>query len=175
MTESKPNSKTMGKGMLIASWVIGLALLTQAFDWFEKARINPNQNPKVSFSEQGQAQLVLERNRFGHYLFDGQINGYSTTFLVDTGATMVAIPENQARQMGLQPMGQYRVQTANGMTTAYHTIIEQLQLGPFILRDVKASILPAMDGDQEVLLGMSALRYLSFSQREDRLILAANN
>jgi aspartyl protease family protein len=60
--------------------------------------------------------------------------------------------------------------TANGPTTAYSTIIDSVRIGELEETRVVASILPDMPHD-EILLGMSFLKRLDFSQRGDTLIL----
>ena len=157
--------------MLFVAWILAMAMLTQMFGWFEAEQRNPNRTPETTVTSDGRQQLVLDRNRLGHYLFNGRINGVETTFLVDTGATMVAVPESLAAEMNLPKLGKSYVQTANGTTTAYRTVLASLQLGPFVMEDINATILPAMGPDQEVLLGMSALKHLAFSQRQGQLIL----
>ncbi len=173
MSPDSPSPLQTGKWMMAAAWIIGLLLLTQLFGLWEDHQRNPNQTLEVVKSADGQDELVLQRNRFGHYLFTGKINNREVEFLVDTGATVVAIPESMARSLGLPELGTTSVQTANGSTRAIRTVIDQLQLGPFTLREVSATILPGMNGDQEVLLGMSALRHLSFTQQGNQLILRA--
>lgn len=171
MVQGKTKESKVGKTMLFFAWIVAMIMLTQMFGWFEERKVNPNRQPVASISDSGRQQLVLERNQWGHYLFNGFINGTETTFLVDTGATLVAIPETLANDLGLPKFGRSTVQTANGTTTAFRTKLDSLQIGPFLLRDINATILPAMDSDQEVLLGMSALKHLAFSQRGGQLIL----
>ena len=172
--ENSGTSTQTGKWMMTIAWVVGLLLLTQMFGFWEDHQRNPNQSLEVVRGSNGQDQLILQRNRFGHYLFTGKINQHPAEFLVDTGATQVAIPEQLAKAWKLPYLGDTYVQTASGTSKAYRTRIDQLELGPFILRKVDATILPGMSEDQEVLLGMSALRHLSFSQQGDQLILQSD-
>ncbi|ERI52284.1 hypothetical protein N878_19660, partial [Pseudomonas sp. EGD-AK9] len=62
------------------------------------------------------------------------------------------------------------ISTANGRATGHRTRLASLRLGDIELRDVAALIAPGMDGD-EVLLGMSALQQLEFSQKGGTLVL----
>jgi aspartyl protease family protein len=100
----------------------------------------------------------------------GKINGEEVSFLLDTGATQVAIPTQVARHLGLQAGAAITISTANGRATAHRTRLERLQLGDIVLTDVEALIAPGMDGD-DVLLGMSALKQLEFTQRGGTLML----
>jgi aspartyl protease family protein len=92
------------------------------------------------------------------------------TFLLDTGATQVAVPVELAQRIGLKPGASVVINTANGRANAHRTQLQRLQLGDIVLTDVPALIAPGMDGD-EVLLGMSALKQLEFTQRDGNLLL----
>ena len=118
----------------------------------------------------GGTQIVLERNRYGHYNVSGRINNQPVEFMLDTGATLVAIPAKLADRLGLVRGAPTQVKTANGTAIAYATRLASVRLGDIELRDVRAHISPGMDGD-EVLLGMSVLKKLEFSQRGTSLTL----
>jgi aspartyl protease family protein len=157
------------KVMTYGAWLLALGLLTAAFQHWLAGEANPNRHPHSARAED--AVLVeLQRNRYGHYQASGSINGSSVQFMLDTGATDVAVPGPLARRLGLRQGPAYTTQTANGTATAYATRLEQVRLGDIELRDVRASIIPAMGGD-EVLLGMSVLKHLDFSQQGDTLTL----
>lgn len=167
--EQKPG-RHAGLGMLIISFALGLGLLTLFFDDMLGRQFNPNQRPSTQALQDGGLELVLQRNRQGHYVMSGDISGEPATFLLDTGATDVVIPAGLADSAGLQPGQAMRAMTANGLVTVYTTTIPVLHLGEITLYDVRASINPAMQGDT-VLLGMSALRHVEFTQRAGTLIL----
>jgi aspartyl protease family protein len=131
---------------------------------------NPNTQPEVRLSADGQAEVILAQNKQGHYVVRGTINGAAVTFLLDTGATQVSIPSHIAEELNLVTQGNYRVQTANGSVTVYKTEIGQLSLGNIFLYNVAAHINPAMKSDQ-ILLGMSALKQVDFYQTGKQLIL----
>lgn len=157
------SGRTAGKGMLILSLAIGLALLTIFFDDLLQKRLNPNRHPTSIELTSGTREVTLKRNRQGHYIASGEINSIPVTFLIDTGATDVAIPENIANQAGL-PKGEARqAATANGIVSVYSTKVGSLTLGNISLHDIDASITPSMFNDT-ILLGMSALRQIDFSQ-----------
>ena len=159
----------LGKGMLYVAWLLALGLLTWGFNgWLNKAR-NPNQHP-VSMASDEVREVQLLRNRYGHYNASGRINGQAVEFMLDTGATDVAVPGRLASHLGLTRGPAVGIQTANGTTTAYTTHLDSLQLGKIEMHDVKAQISPSMDGD-EVLLGMSVLKHLDFNQQGDTLTL----
>ncbi len=160
----------LGKGMIVIAWLLVLGLLTLFFNrWLEQQR-NPNQDVKSFVSTDGLQQVVLKRNRSGHYVATGKINGTQVEFLLDTGATLVAVPERLAHYLGLRRGAPMVATTANGRVTAYTTVLDQVELGGIMLRRVRASIMPGMEG-AEALLGMSFLKQLELIQRNDTLIL----
>jgi aspartyl protease family protein len=155
--------------MLVLAWGAGLLLATRFFSDWEQSRFNPNREP-VSVVQGDQIEVRLENNVQGHFVADGLINGESVTFLLDTGATDVAIPAEQAERLGLARGAPVMLQTANGQTTGYRTVLDSLILGDIVLRGVRAIVAPGFGGDQ-ILLGMSALKQLEFTQRAGTLVL----
>nr|WP_178114088.1 TIGR02281 family clan AA aspartic protease [Pseudomonas sp. SST3] len=155
--------------MLVLAWGAGLLLATRFFGDWEQSRFNPNREP-VSVVRGDQIEVRLESNIQGHFVADGLINGEPVTFLLDTGATDVAIPAEQAERLGLPRGAPVALQTANGQTTGYRTMLDSLTLGDIVLHDVRALIAPGFGGEQ-VLLGMSALKQLEFTQRAGTLVL----
>lgn len=151
------------------AWVAALGLLTLFFDGQLEQQYNPNQQPS-SFSNQIGAEVRLKRNKMGHYVTAGTINNEPVVFLLDTGATSVSIPAELGQRLGLYGGYAQQVMTANGTVTVASTQISQLEIGEIKLQDVPANLNPGMRGN-EILLGMSALKQLEFSQRGDWLIL----
>lgn len=160
--------------MLIGGWIVLLALLTWLFnDWFEGQR-NPNREVTSRIGADTALEVILKRNRQGHYLATGRINGKRVELLLDTGASDVSIPADIAARLGLERGPRVNYQTANGTITAWQTRIPLLELGNIALHDVRASINPYIQ-DGTILLGMSFLKHLEFTQRGDTLILRQNN
>ncbi len=155
--------------MLVLAWGAALLLATRFFADWEQSRFNPNREP-VSVVQGDQVEVHLESNIQGHFVADGRINGQPVTFLLDTGATDVAIPAELAEELDLARGAPVRLQTANGQTTGYRTVLDSLALGDIVLQDVRALIAPGFGGEQ-VLLGMSALKQLEFTQRAGTLVL----
>ncbi|WP_069085928.1 retropepsin-like aspartic protease family protein [Pseudomonas sp. TCU-HL1] len=168
MTTQTPG-KRAGRVMLVLAWGIGLLLATHFFGVWETRQHNPNREPE-SVHGDGYVEVRLASSRQGHYLLDGRIDGQGVTFLLDTGATQVAVPAALARRLGLEPGAAVTLSTANGRVTGHRTQLQDLRLGDIRLTQVPAIIVPGMDGD-EVLLGMSALKQLEFTQRDGTLVL----
>ncbi len=164
------SQRRLGVGMTIAMWIVLLGLLTLFFqDWNEQQR-NPNQNPQTRTGADGVQELLLTRNRAGHYVASGSINGEAVVFMLDTGATDVAIPGPVAKRLRLKQGKAMIYQTANGPVRVYATVLDDVSLDNISLQGVRASINPAMH-QQEVLLGMSFLKHLEFTQRGNTLTL----
>jgi aspartyl protease family protein len=160
----------IGRVMLFAAWVVGLAILALFFQREINDRENPNQDVEVALDEQGRARIVLQRNRAGHYVASGRINGEPVVFLVDTGATDVALPLGLARRLDLPLRAGGMSRTANGTVQTWSTRLDSVDLGGMTARRVRASVLPNMPGE-EVLLGMSYLKRFELIQRGNTLTL----
>lgn len=155
--------------MMVIGWLMLLGLLTLIFGNWEDKQYNPNQNVDSTISV-GMVEVTLEQNAFNHYVSDGKINNTNVVFMLDTGATSVAVPVDLAQKLNLKKGRSYQVSTANGYSTVFATRIDSLQIGAIVLQDVKAAIATGMTGNQ-ILLGMSALKELDIHQRGKQLTL----
>ena len=169
MTENQHSTKKLGMMFTLAGWILGFLLLAFVFSKILDNRNNPNRSVAVS-SATNYEQVTLQRNAYGHYVFDGEINHKPVTFLVDTGATTTAIPAQLGEYLGLRAGPAFNVTTANGVATAYATRLAQLKIGEIEFTDVRASLNPGMNGN-EILLGMNVLGDLELIQRSDQLII----
>ncbi len=169
MNEGNAYPQRVGQGML---WVAALAILG-ALTWFFSGAIDRQRNPNQSVdgSVVGSVNtVVLDANRQQHYLATGFINGEAVEFMVDTGASQVAISASAADRLRLPRGPSTMVSTANGVARVQATRIDSVRLGTIELRDVRGVIVPNMSSP-EVLLGMSFLGDLEFEQRNGQLIL----
>ena len=155
--------------MFLIAWIIIFAVLYVLFSDQIERQINPNRSPHSQLIGGEEAQIILKRNRYGHYVSDGSINGASVTFLLDTGATNISIPASIARRLRLKRGAPVNVNTANGVITVYRTRLNSVSIGDLLLTDLKANINPHMDGD--ILLGMSFLKNIRFEQNANELTL----
>ena len=124
-------------------------------------------------SPKGHDDVLIFRDRWGMFKTVGSINGLPVKFLVDTGASSVAMNSAQARRLGID----FRVQgepiyvsTASDVTQAYQLKLDVVKVGSIQLRNVTAVV---MDGAQptDVLLGMSFLGHVAMINERDKLIL----
>lgn len=161
-----------GKWMTAIFWLFLLGSLTLFFNGFLREQNNPNY--ALASADASQGEVVLKRNRAGHYLAPGYINGHAVNFLLDTGATDVSVPEAVAEAAGLKKGRRSMVTTANGVIPVYQTNLNSVQLGGITLQNIRASINPHM-GENVVLLGMSFMKHLDMTQRQGVLTLRVPN
>lgn len=104
----------------------------------------------------------IARNRQGHFVADAYLNGRAVDMLVDTGATLTALPESLAGDIGIFLKAsdfKYPVATANGTIYAARAVIDGFRIGEIRLKNIDAMVLK----DQSLgkpLLGMSVLNQL---------------
>lgn len=169
--ENEPNEvpgKKIGRGMAVLAWLAIGGFLIFIFDDLVDKKANPNQSPESRSLRGGGIEVILQRNSKNHYVTAGEINGYSVTFLLDTGATNVVIPKSVADNIGLLPGRLQRANTANGIIEIYATNLSQLSIGNLTLFDVEGSINKHMKGEH-ILLGMSALGEVEILQKGQQL------
>lgn len=130
--------------------------------------------PSHSWSKNG--ELIISRNQDGHFYTEALINGTKIKFLIDTGASDVALTAEDARLLryDLSRLKYSRhYSTANGTVTAAPITLQNLQIGPKIFYDVPAHIASGNNELDISLLGMSAIsRFKSFKIDKDLLILS---
>ncbi len=159
----------LGSRFTILATVIVIVMMTYYFDRYLDKQNNPNQQVTTIHSEQA-SEVTLTRNRFGHYVVSAIINDQEVTAMLDTGATHVSIPAEIANELQLKHGPSFEVSTANGTIIVYATILDNVQIGDIKLENVRANINPFMQ-EKEVLLGMSFLKQLEFTQKGSQLTL----
>jgi aspartyl protease family protein len=122
----------------------------------------------------GNRSISIPRDARGHFQTDARIDGQRIDFMVDTGASVVALNEKSAARFGLRPSpGEYNatVTTANGTIKAARARIAMMDVGGLIVRDVEAMVLPD-EALSENLLGLSFLsRLRRFEYANGRLVM----
>jgi aspartyl protease family protein len=112
-----------------------------------------------SASQTGSRQSVtLPADARGHFVTDGMVNGTHMRFLVDTGATLVALPAAEATRLGIDyRKGQRGIsQTANGSALVYRVMLDSVTLGDITILNVEGLVHEGA-GLDFALLGMSFL------------------
>ncbi|MBE9516585.1 MAG: TIGR02281 family clan AA aspartic protease [Proteobacteria bacterium] len=167
--ESHDDTHKVGRWMVYAAWVLFLGLLSWLFSSTLERQHNPNREPASSMRATG-VEVVLQRNRWGHYVTTGHINGEAVTFMLDTGATDISVPAELAQRLGLKRGVESTYHTANGPIRVHSTRLERVGIGPIELLNLRAHINPNVK-DDEVLLGMTFLKQLEMVQRGNTLTL----
>ena len=153
-----------GKIMFVIAWVFGFALLILFFHNFGKK----DAGGYVYSARHG--TLTIDADDKGHYWVDGLINQKPVRFMVDTGATYMAIPLPLATQLGLKGSYPVRLNTAGGEVEGELTRVRQMRFSGFSFNNVKAVIMPDVRTNV-VLLGMNILSEFSITQKNSQLII----
>lgn len=166
-SESAQRHVATGKRMFMIAWALILTLAFMFFSWFGRSSAY---DAEVKYSDNA-VEIHVPLTRTHQYEVFGKINDTEVTFLIDTGATVVAVSDKIAKKAGLTQGMATTVQTAAGAETAYITKIDKLIINEeIILYNINATINPNMHADT-VLLGMGALKQIDFQQTRDTLIL----
>jgi aspartyl protease family protein len=123
-----------------------------------KASPTPAEQP-TSYSSRS---LTIKPDPQGHFRVTARIDGRHLDFMVDTGASVIALTARDAARLGVRPMrSDYTatVTTANGTIKAAPTLLDAVELDGLTVRDVQALVLPD-DALGENLLGLSFLSKL---------------
>ncbi len=116
--------------------------------------------------------VALTADSRGHFITTGTVNGMSVQFMVDTGASMIALSVDDAKRAGVNYLTgtRGRVQTANGTTIVYMVKLDAVQVGDITVNNVDAAII---EGDKLpiALLGMSFLNRMEMRRAGDTLTL----
>lgn len=150
----------------LALWVVLFAGIAFLADWWMGGGA-----PRQQMLEGGRIEVASGRG--GHFHLEAELNGAPVHFIVDTGATSVALSREDARRVGLDPAGLAYTgiaMTANGQVPTANVTIRDFRLGDIHDQNVRAVVI---DGDLGVsLLGMSYLsRFARVSFEGNRLIL----
>ncbi len=119
----------------------------------------------------GGTQIMLAAGPGGHFVTSGSINGRAVRFVVDTGATTIAMGEADARRIGLDYTRGQRgmVRTANGDVPSYRVSLREVRVGDVTVYDVDATVVPA--SMEVMLLGNSFLSRFQMRRDADILVL----
>lgn len=162
-------TRKYGIGMIILFWIIVMALLMYIFSNLLEQQFNPNRRPQSS-AVSSENRVVLQKNRYGHYVASGRINNHAVNFIVDTGATSISVPWTVAERIPLDLGLPMIAETANGAIQVYDTRLDNVEIGNVSVSNVRANINPHMQGEQ-VLLGMSFLNQLELNFKDGEMSL----
>lgn len=159
--------------MLAAAGLIG--------SWLDRGGTRPARQPDVkaaavsSAPVRSSARIIsIGRDHRGHFQAHGRVDGRQVSFMVDTGASIIALTERDADRLGVRPSRSAftaAIQTANGVVRAAPVTLNSVDIGGLVVRDVKAVVVSGR-GLTENLLGLSYLTRLKrFEYSNNKLIL----
>ncbi|RST53539.1 TIGR02281 family clan AA aspartic protease [Variovorax sp. DXTD-1] len=148
----------------------------QAVVEMEGKRVNLRMDTPVSIgggagSGGGGNRIVLPADSRGHFMTQGAINGRPVTFMLDTGATSIALSAADAQRIGLDYSKGQRVQmnTANGVSSGYKLRLQSVRVGDVEVYDIDAIVSP--QPMPFVLLGNSFINRFSMRRDADQMVL----
>ncbi|BCM25770.1 hypothetical protein ZMTM_20290 [Methyloradius palustris] len=131
----------------------------------KQKELGMGQAASVGGNSPSAGNVTLYADSAGHYFADGYVNGASLRFLVDTGATAVALNSGDAAYAGLDyKRGKKELlETASGTVVGYNVVINTLKIGGLVLNQVNALVLEG-GSPSVVLLGMTALNRMDMKR-----------
>ena len=117
--------------------------------------------------------VMIRQGGSGNFQLEALVDGRRMTFLVDTGATGVALREGDAALIGIHPADRdfsTRSITANGIVRVAPVVLDRVEVGQIVVHDVLAVVFPDKALTQN-LLGMSFLSRVRWQQENGRLVL----
>src|SRR4051812_43015677 len=165
--------------MIISAVLVGLGpYMAQMADKMSlapaSASTSPKPAPAQTVAQASGRSLDIPRDARGHFQTDGRIDGQRIDFMIDTGASVVALNEKSAARFGLRPSrGEFSatVTTANGTIKAARARLAMVDIGGLVVRDVDALVLPD-EALSENLLGLSFLSKLKrFEYANGKMVL----
>lgn len=138
------------------------------------AMVQPQQQqPQAQPAPRGGRVVTINRSGNGHFEVDARVDGRRVAFMVDTGASVIALNESSAARLGIRVSPRdytVNVSTANGVIKAAPVTLNSVDIDGVVVRDVRASVLP--DEALNVnLLGMSYLSRVRFAHERGKLVI----
>ncbi|MCR6476649.1 TIGR02281 family clan AA aspartic protease [Variovorax sp. ZS18.2.2] len=148
----------------------------QAVVELEGKRVNLRMDTPVSIGGGGSSggggnRIVLPADSRGHFMTQGAINGKTITFMLDTGATTIALSADDAQRIGLDYSKGRLVQmsTANGVSQGYRLRLQSVRVGDVEVYDIDAIV--TQQPMPYALLGNSFINRFSMRRDADQMVL----
>ncbi|MEQ9435430.1 TIGR02281 family clan AA aspartic protease [Hyphomonas sp.] len=133
------------------------------------ASVEPDTKPQVTFAN----AAIIDREPDGHYWTRADVDGTAVKFMVDTGASTVAITYRDAQRIGLKPEEldfKWEIRTAGGIVYGAAVTLERIRIGQVEVENVEGMVL--REGLEQSLLGMTFLGELySYEFRKSQLLI----
>ena len=129
--------------------------------------------PEPSTSGANYRSMTIQSGANGQFSVEATVEGRRMEFLIDTGASSIALRESDAARLAIHPARReytIRAYTANGVVQAAPVELERVEVGSLTVRNVRAIVLPDEALGQN-LLGMTFLSRVRWEHRDGRLVL----
>lgn len=139
----------------------------------EQRTLRPGGGIRTNYAKPRQREARIVRDNSGSYTTSGTINGRAVDFLLDTGASSVAMSAAQADALNIpyQLTGTpISVGTAGGVSPGYRVVLDRVSIGEVVLHRVEGVVIEAQT-KHRILLGMSFLRRLEMRQQDNVMLL----
>ena len=138
----------------------------------EEYRLSLSNRVAGQFQRAENARISITSDQFGQYRIRGAVNNRFTNFLVDTGASVIALSSSEATGMGIDYSGGEKgvVHTAQGTVDSFFVILDEVVVGGITAHNVQAAVI---EGNYPIdpLLGMSFLRHVRMEENAGVLTL----
>ena len=145
--------------VLALAGVVGAQVVASRAERSDAARQAQAQQAAVQVVSPQSGPFVVNADARGHFNLPATINGRVVQVVVDTGASMVALPFEEAARLGIRPGAhefRHPVSTANGTVQTAQVFLGEVRIGPYMIQNVRAVVMPAGVLDK-TLLGMTVL------------------
>lgn len=115
--------------------------------------------------------LVIPRGSDGHFRVDGSINGQPVRFMVDTGASLIAVTDALAQQAGLQGGEITQFRTANGVRPGRVVVAQSVAVGPLRVSGLRVGTGYTGEAAGDALLGQNFLQHFDVQMQRERMVL----
>jgi len=160
--------------LISAAVFLGVGVLSVRYlEQAGRAPANAAPAQQVTTAPSNSRSLVVRASEGGHFAVEARVDGRRIPFMVDTGASQIAIRASDAARLGFHPKERdysVRINTANGVGRAAEVELRMVEVGDIVVRDVRALVVP--DNVLNVnLLGMTFLSRVRWSHERGRLML----
>jgi aspartyl protease family protein len=156
----------LGAFAIAAVWLAVAGVLYLVFE-----RMEQNRQTSLKPYALSSGDLVIPRQRDGHFHVLGEVNRQPVSFLVDTGASHVSVSQALATQAGL-PKGQpITLSTANGERPGQLVRNVPVRAGHLVLNDTTVTVGLAGMHPEQALLGQAFLKHFDIEIRRDEMVL----
>ncbi len=150
---------------ILAFWLVVMAGLYWAMDYVRQPR---------AAVVAADGALVIARGSDGHFRVAGSINGQPVRFMVDTGASLIAVTDALAQQAGLEGGQVTQFRTANGVRQGRVVVAQSVAVGPLVVSGLRVGTGYTGEAAGDALLGQNFLQHFDVQMQRERMVLRAH-